>query len=479
MRKLTWFSVFALALGLFAFDGAAFAQDGDKTLEERLEEIDVTDPDQLFEVASWAMKNKKSGKIRREGRKLLKEVIELDTDHAGARKALGHVKVGDTWYTSQKKADAARLKMLEEEMTAKGYVKFRKGFIKKESKRDFDRKTWQLDENLIWRSEDEIMAAKGYRKIQGVWVQMSEADLARADKHRKMTGEDLIVTTTPHYRFHMMTPPKYAKQYAELIESLYTWFFDTFEADKLVSRDQCRIFGGQRVDVWCFSSPQQFQDWVTTYQEEYKFTPEDKKMFRDNPAGWLLRQKRIVTVVNEKAEDMENTLLHQNGIMLLSWFALGRTPPWLREAFGHLCEHLFSGEKYGHVNNTTNSKYGGDGGIAGKEFNTKDMPPATKGIVKRGDDTPILVMSKLGLNSLNGDHLAQGYSHVEWMFNNHLKKMITFFHSLRSLRVPVEANKWEDIWAAYIQASIKAAFEGWSTEQFMDEWRKYVKKNYR
>ncbi|MEZ6196152.1 MAG: hypothetical protein R3F20_10575 [Planctomycetota bacterium] len=457
MKKLAWMTMFALLFGAFGVIDQVRAQE-EKTLEERMAEIDPSDPDQLFEVANWAMKDSNS-KTRREGRKLMAEVLELDSDHGKAREALGHVKVGDTWYKSKKEADKAKLELLEAEMIEKGYVKFRNGFIKKDVKRDWD-KTWQMDDNLIWKSEADIMAERGFRKIQGVWVQMSEADLERADRHRKMTGEDLIVTTTAHYRFHFMAPPKFAQQYSAQIEKLYDWFFDTFKAGELVGRDRCEVFGGGRVDVWCFNSPQQFQDWVTTYQEEYQFDAEDKKQFRERPNGYLIAGKRLVIVVQEKAEDMENPLLHQNGIMLLAWFGLYRPAPWMREAFGHLCEHLFSTEKYGRVNNTTNSKYGGQGGIAGKEFNTKDMPPAMKAIVKLGDDIDIERLSMLPLNSLNGDHLAQGFSHIEWMYNHKLEQLIQWFHAMRSLRIDANPQKNEEYVTAYVQAVHQGRLRG-------------------
>ena len=62
-------------------------------LETRLAGIDRTDPAALFEVAVWAKKNK----LDHRAGKIIAEILDLDSDHSGAHKMLGHVHADGKW----------------------------------------------------------------------------------------------------------------------------------------------------------------------------------------------------------------------------------------------------------------------------------------------------------------------------------------------------------------------------------------------
>ena len=412
-----------LVLG-FAVDTTTYAQ---SELDKRIEATDFTDPDSLYELAAWAMGNK-SGKVRKDGRKWMKEVIELDPDHPRARDMLGYVKVGDEWYT-KREATKARKKLMKEEMESKGYTWFRNGWIKKTEKRSWNSK-WEKDEEDIWRSYEEIMRGKGYTNYKGQWIQMGEDDRKAIEYHRKMTGQDILVVSTTHFRFHTSIPVEFVKKYTELVEKVYDWYMVEFDVEEA---RRPNFFGGP-VHVWTFATPQQFQDWVTTYSETYAFDDEDKKQFRENPSGWLLHQKKIATIVAEEAKDIENPLLHDLGVLFFAYQTLGRYASWQSEAMGHLVEEVFSGEKFGFVNMSTRSKYANGGGIAGKDFNTKDGRPQAKSIVKRGEDIPIRELSQQTLNSLNQDHLAQGFSIWEYMYTKRKPEMVKWIKAQRATK---------------------------------------------
>jgi hypothetical protein len=354
---------------------------------------------------------------------------------------------------------------MKDEMESKGYVWFKNGWIKKTEKRDWG-KNWEKDKNDVWLSYEDVMRAKGYTLYKGEWLQMGENDRKAIEFHRKMTGADILVVSTPHFRFHTSIPPKYVVQYTELAEKVYDWYMETFQVEE---GRRGNFFGGP-VHIWTFETAQQFQDWVTTYSETYQFDDEDKKQFRENPSGWLLGHKRLATIVAEDAKDVENPLLHDLGVLFLRYNVLGPTASWQTEAMGHLVEELFSTDKFGRVNMSTRSKYANGGGIAGKDYNTKDGRPQAKGIVKAGDDIPIHELSQQTLNSLNQDHLAQGFSIWEYLYNKRLQDLVGIIKSQRG----VKAKDMPGVVDGAIQAGT-----GKSAADLEREWRDYVKKNYR
>ncbi|MCB9832018.1 MAG: hypothetical protein H6807_06035 [Planctomycetes bacterium] len=465
MRSTLLLLLGALTLG-FVLGTPLKAQPGDDAeLEKRVEATDFTDPEALYELASWAIGNKSSAKIRGKGRDWMKEVIDMDPDHAGAREALGHVKVGDEWYTDKKEAAKARKKAMEAKMEAQGYVWFKNGWIKKTAKRDWNSK-WEKNDEDVWLSYEEVMSAKGYTLYKGEWLRMNDEDRKAIEYHRKHTGEDILVVSTPHFRMHTSIPVKFVQQYCELIEKVYDWYMETLQVEE---NYRGQFFGGV-VDVWTFETSQQFQDWVTLYQETYAFTDEEKKDFRERPGGHLIPHKHLWVIVREDAKDVENPLLHYFGYSAMLYQTHGRYAEWEAEGMGHLIEELFSGEKNGIVSLSTRSRYANSGGIAGKEFNTKDARPQTRGIVKAGDDISISELSKQTLNSLNQDHLAQGFSIIEYLYSTRLADLIGVIKAQR-------ASKGQDP-VQIVNEGIQNGTQK-STADLERDWREYVKNNYK
>ncbi len=64
-----------------------------EVLEARLDDIDRTDADALFDLAVWADNNG----LNRRAEKILAEILDLDSDHSDAHMRLGHVKADGKW----------------------------------------------------------------------------------------------------------------------------------------------------------------------------------------------------------------------------------------------------------------------------------------------------------------------------------------------------------------------------------------------
>ncbi len=474
MRKVFILLPLAFLAGALLFPSTLRAQTPEQELEKKLEAIDITDPDALFQVADWAMKNKKSSRVRKEGRKLMKEILELDADHEDARKALGFVQFEDRWVTKKQYKKLTK-EARKKEMKEKGYVPFKGGWIKKTQKRKWNRR-WKKDDDDIWRSFEEIQKAKGLVLYKGAWLKIGKKDRERMDFHRKMTGEDILVVSTPHFRLHMGIKPKMVEQYMEKVEEVYDWYVENFEVPQ---PPEASLWPGQ-VDIWHFETVQEFQDWVTTYSEEYKFDDDDKKDFREHPAGYLITPKKLITIVAKRAEDIENPMIHQTSSMLLWWHTRSRGPAaaWMSEAFGHLAEDLLSTDKVSRVNCSTNSRYANAGDVVKKEFNTKDGRPTCRSIIKAGDELSLLELSKLPLNSLNGENLAQGFSVIDWLYQEHRDKLANMLKIMTQWMPPAPNSTTETAGQQIVRLAVEKGF-GTSLEEFEKQWRAWVLKKYR
>ncbi len=75
-----------------AAPGALDAADDDSP-ETHIAATDMSNPDQVFALASWFKEHQRLVSAQ----KYFKEVLRLDPDHAGARDALGFVRVNDRW----------------------------------------------------------------------------------------------------------------------------------------------------------------------------------------------------------------------------------------------------------------------------------------------------------------------------------------------------------------------------------------------
>jgi hypothetical protein len=443
-------------------------------LEAKKAAIDLSDAEQLFEVAAWATKNL-NDKVRAEGRKMMKEVLELDSSHEGAHTFFKHVKVGDTWYDSKEKAAKAQKEVAEKEMKAKGFLPHQGGWIKPEDKAKFGNgKGWVKDENGCWMSEEDVHRARGEVTYQGEWLRVGPEDLKRMEKHKKITGEDMLICTTEHFVLHLAVPPKFMKMYAAKAEDIYNWFF----AELHLPAEAAATLWPRKAHIWSVPGEQQFQDWLTAYTEEYAITDEDKKHFRERPNTNILGGKLLAVIINrtKKAEDIDGQLCHIIAHFLLGWQTQGKASPWFNEGFANLVESLKTAEKVGTVSCSNRSRYGGQGDIADKDFNTKDAPPRCKSLVKADEDLPVDELAKLELNALDGNSLSKGFSIIEWLYNKDRSKLTELINAIRATGGPEQGPDAE---VAFFAKCIAAVFGGSDLLAFNQMWRDYVKKNYK
>lgn len=84
-----------------------FADTPEAKLAGLLADADPSDAGELFEVAVWAEKND----LSRQAEELYQQILQLDSDHVGARRSLGYVHADGKWRTVDEALELARGKL--------------------------------------------------------------------------------------------------------------------------------------------------------------------------------------------------------------------------------------------------------------------------------------------------------------------------------------------------------------------------------
>ncbi len=200
------------------------SQDAKAELEKKYAAVggaDCKDAGALFQVALWADQNN----LKTDSKRLLRQVIKIDPDHAESRALLGYEKYQGKWYTKREierekakaeEAERAKLglkKWKGEWVPAEDYEKLEKGLVKIE----VDGQTkWvtpvekeRIDKGMSlyngqWVTAEELEhLKKGEFKVGEKWLSQSEADKAHADYASawELEGDLCTLTTTCNYAF--------------------------------------------------------------------------------------------------------------------------------------------------------------------------------------------------------------------------------------------------------------------------------------
>ena len=218
----------------------------------------------------------------------------------------------------------------------------------------------------------------------------------------------------------------------------------------------------RKATFWAFKDKKVKDAWLKAWRAKLGLTKDaDFDYFLQ---GGNLYSGNYAYFLLENNEDIRNRLIHGIGHFTIRAYSHGLqgTPPWLYEAWGNYLEHVKLGA--GHIACSTKSNYGGQGGIVDKgKFNTKDAKDRCRGILREGIAEPMINMTKLDLNSLTGDHLAKGWSVVEWLMSTRKQQFLDWLQQM---------NK------ASQEEALGAAMGGWNFAKLDEEWEAYVKAKY-
>ena len=428
------------------------AQIGVPELDEKVLEIDQFDPSALVEVAEWA----KDKKIR--GWNLLcMKALELDDEHAGAHEMLGHSKVGDKWYTTEKSAREARKAAREEEMRDKGYLPYRGGWIQKEDKAlaDKDRDAFVQDDDGLWRNKDEVMREQGYILVSGKWIRAgTPEDKASMESFKEKLGEDIWVITTKHFRLHVQQyPPEKVDEFGKLAEKAYDWFLDF-----IGEAPDYNVFRGNKGNLYMLKDKNTALEWFKHFGPAAGLNDQFFQLMSKGSGNVQSPGRLVGIIVPRQDQGPEHLLVHDVGHFLIAWFSRGldHTPAWLEEAFGHMAEHDLLDR--GEVTCTTATVYAAGGAVANKRFTTRDAPTIAKGMARDPEpDYDFVKHNALDLNSLNGNHMTKGWTLIEWLRKLDQKKLVEWLAKANTMT---------------LEDALTEIF-GWDPTQLDKEWAKF------
>jgi len=200
------------------------AQDAKAEFEKKYAAIggqDCKDANALFQVALWADQNN----LKTDSKRLLRQVIKIDTDHVEARALLGYEKYEGKWLTKREierekakaeEAEKARLglkKWKGEWVPAEDFANLEKGLVKLEVE---GQTRWvtpiekeRIDKGMtlyngVWVTAEDLEHLKrGEFRVGDKWLNQAEADKVHADFTNpwELEGDHCSLTTTCNYTF--------------------------------------------------------------------------------------------------------------------------------------------------------------------------------------------------------------------------------------------------------------------------------------
>jgi hypothetical protein len=142
-----------------------------KTFEDRLDEAGE-DIDALWSLYLWC----DAADRGKEGKVVLRKIVDLDPSHRDANTALGHIEYHGQWFPNQRKLDKFKRDEEEREATEKGLVRFGDEWV---SKRDLP----YLEKGLVrgpsgdWVTSEELaLLEQGWARQDLQWIAPEEVN---------------------------------------------------------------------------------------------------------------------------------------------------------------------------------------------------------------------------------------------------------------------------------------------------------------
>ena len=131
------------------------------------------DPDALFQLFTWCSENGRE----QHAPAALRRVLRADPDHAAARAALGHTRIGDSWFRTPEAAELFRASQDPERAAERGLVEEDGVWMHPDDRRLINR-GWSKDWGTgVWTSPEDRKRLEGGEIRQDLnWVPAKEAE---------------------------------------------------------------------------------------------------------------------------------------------------------------------------------------------------------------------------------------------------------------------------------------------------------------
>jgi hypothetical protein len=138
--------------------------------DERVRGIKASDAEGFYQLGLWCEQNK----LKADALRSFKRSLEIDPQHEGAHKALGHVEHQGAWMTPGER-DALIKKQKEEALRASGKVQHKGQWVTAEEKANLEKGLVKVGEEWM-TPEDKAKVEKGLVKVAGRWITNEEKE---------------------------------------------------------------------------------------------------------------------------------------------------------------------------------------------------------------------------------------------------------------------------------------------------------------
>jgi hypothetical protein len=287
----------------------------------------------FFQLGEYASANK----LKLPATKAYTRAIELDANHAGARKALGHVQYKGEWMTPEER-DARQAADEEAEMLAQGLVRWKTRWVTPAEKEKLEQGLEQRGGK--WLSADDAKRFDGFEKAGDEWFPRGEA-LARQGvlEVEKLLGKPLPLHVNSQAVLAGDWDPKLLAATGEHVVAAREWFDTCFRV-----KPGLELLGDRLAEFYLWN--RESDSYRNTVEHFAKLTP-------TVPEGWAAVVKErhgfvwidpyacsSARVWNRPDDDLVGHCVHHWGHMLLGRLGYdGRLlPPWYDEGFASLTE---------------------------------------------------------------------------------------------------------------------------------------------
>jgi hypothetical protein len=448
----------------------------------------------FFQLGVWAEKNK----LNQDARKCMLRAIELDPAHAGAHAWLGHVQYKDEWMTPAQR-DARMAKDLEDEMLARGLVRWEDRWVSPEERDHLA--NGEVLENGKWMTIAERNRLHGLEEYAGRWIPRAEAT-ARTDvdlvaKIVEMPlvtalGDDAIVAGT--------YPEIVLQPIVAGLKRGRAWFDRVFRAPPGLE-----LFGGRLAELYVFDSDAPYLASIAHFNTQSRTLPAGWADAVRNTHGFFFADPFPLSSArlwHRPQDDLVGHCYHHWGHLLVARLGYdGRLlPPWYEEGVAALLEFrshdrnaVFcrgrasvsevapegprTGPPGAKREPTTRAPTSRAAPKVGADFDPKDMrdgrwKAALKAGLAAGEATPFAELVTRQFTELDSADIAAAMGIVEWLES---KDALRAFHDALRKNAPpsplrVIENNWERE-SAYEKAFQAAVKMGWKdADRAWREW---------
>ena len=446
----------------------------DQIYEEKLAAAKTADD--FFALGEWC----EAHKLRRRGEKHFKKAVELDPDHAGARRKLGFVRYKDEWLTPAER-DARQKADFEAEMKAKGLVRHGEQWVTPEEKA-------KLEQGLVlhegrWLPEAEAMLLRGMAEYGGQWIEAHRALGLRA-------AEGFAAEAAFPIQHHL-------GDQAVLIGALGTDEMAAIDAGLTKARawydaafkqkPGLGLFGGQLAEFYVFGdgAREEYDRSATWVQDRSRHVPE----------GWATAVRRTygftwldpvpvssARKANRDFIDLAGHCYHHMGHLMAGrdGYDGKLLPPWYEEAVAGLAELNAHGTNLVFCRSSFVGGFEGSQSGAGDDSLDEDAMRGSEWRVllrralERGQVKPFDKLAQLEFSQLDLLDIAQSMVLLEWIQSRGEEALQRFHRELRRAAPPAPervirtGHLRHEAYERAFQAAVGMGFR-----QADSEWRRW------